>query len=76
MGLQLVYAGCMTVVAWGIGRRALAAPPSTRGPEPARARSTPATPEPATSEGGAPPVVAPPDAYPEPKRPAATRQAV
>jgi len=76
MGLQLVYAGCMTVVAWGIGRRALAAPPSTRGPAPARARSTPATPGPASSEGGAPPVVAPPDAYPEPKRPAATRQAV
>jgi hypothetical protein len=66
MGLQLVYAGCMTVVAWGVSRRALPAPAPSLGPEPSRAPVV----EVAT------PVVAPPDAYPEPKRPAARRQAV
>jgi hypothetical protein len=66
MGLQLVYAGCMTVVAWGVSRRAAAAPLPTLGPEPTR---TPATPP-------APQVAVPTDAYSEPKRPAAQRQAV
>ena len=66
MGLQLVYAGCMTVVAWGVARRVpVPAPAPRRGPEPTR---VPAVDVP-------PPVVVPPDAYPEPKRPAA-RQAV
>ena len=66
MGLQLVYAGCMTAIAWGVARRVPAATPAPRrGPEPTRAPVV----------DTAPPVVAPPDAYPEPKRPAA-RQAV
>jgi hypothetical protein len=66
MGLQIVYAGCMTAVAWGVSRRALPVPPPSLGPEPSRAPAIAA----------ASPVVAPPDAYQEPKRPAAKRQAV
>ena len=67
MGAQLVYAGCMTVVAWGVSRRA--ARPDTA---PAAGPERTAAPR---HEADAPPVVAPPDAYPEPKRPAA-RQAI
>jgi hypothetical protein len=65
MGLQLVYAGCMAVVAWGVARRPAPVPTPARGPEPRRA----------PADTLPPPVVAPPDAYPAPQRPA-QRQAV
>jgi hypothetical protein len=62
MGLQLVYAGCMALIAWGVSRRPVAAP--VRGPDPSRAPDVPL-----------PPVVAPQGAYRAPARPA-QRQAV